>query len=186
MFSGCIQKFPWQRQELPLAHYIPSPIPSLPAAKGPPMDSKRSSSPKAKSIDRASGQKDGFLVSCWGRLKLMKLIPWTKRKTSRPARMGATPAIQHRYSVKPATLIPASLDCKSIADSLSVVQPRPLAPGGFKYDALSYSQNFDEGSWQDQDLEAFQRGFSSRYAAPNLVRPPPPLPPPPLRSLIDE
>jgi len=37
--------------------------------------------------------------------------------------------------------------------------------GGYRYDPLSYAQNFDEG-WDD-DEELSQRGFSARYAAPS-------------------
>ncbi|KAK7352966.1 hypothetical protein VNO80_18398 [Phaseolus coccineus] len=36
--------------------------------------------------------------------------------------------------------------------------------GGFKYDPLSYAQNFDEGVKDDEELH---RGFSARYAAPS-------------------
>ncbi|KAL5714956.1 hypothetical protein ACHQM5_016850 [Ranunculus cassubicifolius] len=36
---------------------------------------------------------------------------------------------------------------------------------GFKYDALSYAQNFDDGCWDDDSNDSNQ-GFSSRYAAP--------------------
>ncbi|QCE15984.1 hypothetical protein DEO72_LG11g2997 [Vigna unguiculata] len=38
--------------------------------------------------------------------------------------------------------------------------------GGFKYDPLSYAQNFDDGLLED-DEESLQRGFSARYAAPS-------------------
>lgn len=40
------------------------------------------------------------------------------------------------------------------------------AVGGFKYDPLSYAQNFDEGLVED-DEESLHRGFSARYAAPS-------------------
>lgn len=39
---------------------------------------------------------------------------------------------------------------------------RPV--GGFKYDPLSYAQNFDEGVVEYDD-ETTRRGFSARYAA---------------------
>ncbi|KAK7351547.1 hypothetical protein VNO77_11089 [Canavalia gladiata] len=38
--------------------------------------------------------------------------------------------------------------------------------GGFRYDPLSYAQNFDEG-WMEDDEESLYRGFSARYAAPS-------------------
>ncbi|MED6130828.1 hypothetical protein PIB30_004245 [Stylosanthes scabra] len=39
--------------------------------------------------------------------------------------------------------------------------------GGFRYDPLSYAQNFDEGCVED-DEESLRRGFSARYAAPSM------------------
>ncbi|KAG6608120.1 hypothetical protein SDJN03_01462, partial [Cucurbita argyrosperma subsp. sororia] len=36
--------------------------------------------------------------------------------------------------------------------------------GGFRYDALSYAQNFDEGL-DDEDEELRCRGFSARYVS---------------------
>lgn len=41
--------------------------------------------------------------------------------------------------------------------------------GSFKYDPLSYAQNFDEGGgWEEEEEgEGSYRGFSSRYAAPH-------------------
>lgn len=41
---------------------------------------------------------------------------------------------------------------------------RPV--GGFKYDPLSYAQNFDEG-WDHDDEISTRAAFSTRYAAPN-------------------
>lgn len=37
----------------------------------------------------------------------------------------------------------------------------------FKYDPLSYAQNFDEGCLDEDDEDSSFRGFSSRYAAPS-------------------
>ncbi|WOL00189.1 hypothetical protein Cni_G08902 [Canna indica] len=47
--------------------------------------------------------------------------------------------------------------------------------GSFKYDPLSYAQNFDEGGQDNDDEEAatYHRVFSSRFAA---LHPPPPPP----------
>lgn len=75
------------------------------------------------------------LFSCWGCLRLK--LPWTTRRRTR------------RYA--------------------SAIRPRGRGnkhdTGGFRYDPLSYAQNFDEGF--DEDNEEFcQRGFSARYAAP--------------------
>ncbi|KAJ7965871.1 Asialoglycoprotein receptor 2 like [Quillaja saponaria] len=41
--------------------------------------------------------------------------------------------------------------------------------GGFRYDPLSYAQNFDEG-WRDNDEDSSTRGFSARYAATSLTK----------------
>ncbi|PON59617.1 hypothetical protein PanWU01x14_158290 [Parasponia andersonii] len=35
----------------------------------------------------------------------------------------------------------------------------------FRYDPLSYAQNFDEG-WDEDDSELSRRGFSARFVAP--------------------
>ncbi|XP_048331143.2 uncharacterized protein LOC125422859 [Ziziphus jujuba] len=51
--------------------------------------------------------------------------------------------------------------CSSTKQRIS----RLKAVGGFKYDPLSYAQNFDEG-FDEDDEEYTQRGFSARYAAP--------------------
>ena len=77
------------------------------------------------------------LLSCWGRLKLK--LPWTKRKIR-------------------------SLG-NSITAAFRAKQPRPV--GGFRYDPLSYAQNFDDGCGDDDTEGALYRGFSSRYAAPS-------------------
>ncbi|EOY15528.1 hypothetical protein QQP08_023551 [Theobroma cacao] len=77
------------------------------------------------------------LLSCWGRLKLK--LPWTKRRIR-------------------------SLG-NSITAAFRAKQPRPV--GGFRYDPLSYAQNFDEGCGDDDIEGSLYRGFSSRYAAPS-------------------
>eukprot|EP01018_Ginkgo_biloba_P030587 Gb_14899 [translate_table: standard] len=41
---------------------------------------------------------------------------------------------------------------------------QPATASKFKYDALSYAQNFDDGCWQDEECS---RSFSSRFACPN-------------------
>lgn len=37
----------------------------------------------------------------------------------------------------------------------------------YRYDPLSYAQNFDDGTWEEDDEESLGRGFSARYAAPS-------------------
>ncbi|CAN6450826.1 unnamed protein product [Victoria cruziana] len=39
-------------------------------------------------------------------------------------------------------------------------------PGSFRYDPLSYSQNFDEGSWEMDEAENQCRGYMARFALP--------------------
>lgn len=101
---------------------------------------------------------DGSFFSCWGRLKVKiawaRVIPIRRSGSSSCSRSQHRPIFSH---------VSSGLDCKSVS-SLAVIQPK--AVGGFKYDAMSYAQNFDEGLWDDDDMEGFRHGFSSRYAAP--------------------
>ncbi|KAK8684031.1 hypothetical protein V6N13_040068 [Hibiscus sabdariffa] len=85
-----------------------------------------------------SSPKEEELLSCCGRFKLR--LPGTRRKLR-------------------------SLGY-SITAAFRAKRTRPV--GGFKYDPLSYAQNFDDGyGYGDDDPEgAVYRGFSSRYAAP--------------------
>ncbi|GMI77356.1 hypothetical protein HRI_001404900 [Hibiscus trionum] len=53
----------------------------------------------------------------------------------------------------------------SIRAAFRAKRPRPV--GGFKYDPLSYAQNFDDGNEDDDPEGAVYRGFSSRFAAPS-------------------
>ncbi|GMI91028.1 hypothetical protein HRI_002772100 [Hibiscus trionum] len=77
------------------------------------------------------------LHSCWGRLKLK--LPCTKRKIKA---LG-----------------------KSITAAFMPKQHRPV--GGFRYDPLSYAQNFDNGYGDDDPQGSLYHGFSYRYAAPS-------------------
>lgn len=89
------------------------------------------------------------LLSCWGRLKLK--LPWRK---------GGTWDTDTRRQQ-------SSFGCNIAATFRNNRRPKPA--GGFRYDPLSYSQNFDEGFWDDDDVESLSRGFSSRYAPPSKV-----------------
>lgn len=40
--------------------------------------------------------------------------------------------------------------------------------GGFRYDPLSYAQNFDQGWDEMNDEDSTKRDFSARYAAPSF------------------
>ncbi|KAF8024724.1 hypothetical protein BT93_F1795 [Corymbia citriodora subsp. variegata] len=119
-------------------------------------DGERTDYKGRSSMDMEAISSKNLLFSCWGRLKLK--LPWLKRG-------GAADRRRQRHKS-----LTANLDCKSIATTLSVAQPKPIGGGGFRYDPLSYSQNFDDGCWH-ADGDAPSRGFSSRYAAP-----PPPTP----------
>lgn len=102
------------------------------------MDITTSSS---SSTDRAGS------LSCWGRLKLK--FPWTKRRV---------------WSDADRTTREESVGCTNIAAIFRARRQKPA--GGFRYDPLSYAQNFDEGCWDDDDEFSSSRRFSSRFAAP--------------------
>lgn len=105
------------------------------------MMERTSASPK-NTDDEATG-----LLSCWGRLKLK--LPWRKPRIWRDTRRRA-----QQRSV-----------CFNIGAAFRAKNPKPA--GGFKYDPLSYAQNFDDGCWDEGDVDSLSRGFSSRYAAPS-------------------
>ncbi|KAL7175807.1 hypothetical protein ACSBR2_029405 [Camellia fascicularis] len=86
------------------------------------------------------------LLSCWGRLKLkLKLnLPLERRRRSQRSQRSTVGW--------------------NLTNIFKSKQPRSA---GFRYDPLSYAQNFDEG-WDEDDEDSLHRGFSSRYAAPSL------------------
>ncbi|KAJ4701503.1 Asialoglycoprotein receptor 2 like [Melia azedarach] len=96
------------------------------------------------SSPRSTDEAAGGLLSCWGRFKLK--LPWTKRRIWRDTRRQTNV-------------------CWNIAAAFRAKNPKPA--GGFKYDPLSYAQNFDEGCWDEGNVDSLSRGFSSRYAAPS-------------------
>ncbi|GFS44103.1 hypothetical protein Acr_00g0088450 [Actinidia rufa] len=84
-------------------------------------------------------------LSCWGRLRLK--LPWAQRVSR-----GTTQR---------------SFGWRKITNTFKTKRQRTPG-GGFKYDPLSYAQNFDPG-WDVEDGEdSLYRGFSSRYAAPSF------------------
>ncbi|KAK9270421.1 hypothetical protein L1049_026000 [Liquidambar formosana] len=85
---------------------------------------------------------DSKLVSCWDRFKLK--LPWRRRKGSNTTR---------KRSVG-----------RNIITAFKTKPPKP--GGGFRYDPLSYSQNFDDGRLDDDDDDSSYRGFSSRIRCP--------------------
>lgn len=91
--------------------------------------------PMEKSAPIKEGEDQIGLFSCWARLRLR--LPWKKRDGR------------------------GSKCCKLT----SVLRARHPRQGGFRYDPLSYAQNFDEGDW-DEESENYSRGFSSRFAVP--------------------
>ncbi|OVA15239.1 hypothetical protein BVC80_5g24 [Macleaya cordata] len=84
--------------------------------------------------------------SCLGCLKLK--LPWSKNRNS-------TTSINRQRSVG------------SNLESVLMFKTKQRKPkGGFRYDPLSYSQNFDNGSNWDEDGEDYShRGFSSRFVS---------------------
>ncbi|GLU16049.1 hypothetical protein SLE2022_324990 [Rubroshorea leprosula] len=85
------------------------------------------------------------LLSCWGRLKLK--LPWRNKRVR-----SNTGGRDTR----------ANMGC-DITSLFTTRQQRPF--GGFRYDPLSYAQNFDDGCYNDDSQDAIRRGFSARYVA---------------------
>ncbi|EXC01178.1 hypothetical protein L484_025556 [Morus notabilis] len=75
------------------------------------------------------------LFSCWGCLKLK--LPWKRSRITR------------RYTTI----------------SRGHVRSKSGTGAGFRYDPLSYAQNFDDGCDAD-DRDLSHRGFSARFVAP--------------------
>lgn len=64
--------------------------------------------------------------------------------------------------------LPWSRSRRTARSRFSIIKQRTSrhkAGGGFRYDPLSYAQNFDVG-FDEDDEDYTQRGFSARYAAP--------------------
>lgn len=116
---------------------------------------------RTSSSSSPTNKDKGGKLSCWGRFKLK--LPWNKGRTdyvsgSNNTRRGNSTSMQH--------------GCNLI-EALTRSGRRQARPaGGFRYDPLSYAQNFDDGSWDDDDFEVgLYRGFSSRLAASSSSRP---------------
>ena len=97
----------------------------------------KNSSPRDNTAEEGS-------LSCWGHLKLK--LPWTRKRIDRRPRS-------------------TNIGC----DIMNILKWRksPKPVGGFRYDPLSYAQNFDQGCWDDDNDDDSYRGFSSRFAAPS-------------------
>lgn len=84
-----------------------------------------------------------MLLSCWGSLKLKFRRTRGRRNTKgRLRRVGW-----------------------KILDAFKPKRPRPFS--SFRYDPLSYSQNFDDSCWAEDCEGYLHRGFSARFAAPS-------------------
>ncbi|WKA09736.1 hypothetical protein VitviT2T_027356 [Vitis vinifera] len=88
-------------------------------------------------------EEEGGLLSCWGNLKLK--FPCNKGRRNTQTR-------HRRVGWK-------------IMEAFKPKRPKPFS--SFRYDPLSYAQNFDDGCW-DEDCEgSSNRGFSARFAVPS-------------------
>ncbi|KAK4390851.1 hypothetical protein Sango_2148400 [Sesamum angolense] len=97
---------------------------------------------KYSSPEKSSGDPEDEMSSCWGRFVLIL----SRKRGPRKSRKAKN-----------------SSSCFSFSKS----GRRAQQFGAFRYSPLSYAQNFDEGhEWEDDDQDAFFRGFSSRYAVP--------------------
>ncbi|EEF35020.1 conserved hypothetical protein [Ricinus communis] len=106
-----------------------------------------------------NGREEEGLLSCWGRLKLK--LPWTKKRISSADGCGGSSSVTTRQRRVAGWNI----------TSLFMRNDRQQRPaGGFRYDPLSYAQNFDEGCWDDYNEDGIYRGFSSRFALPPSSR----------------
>ncbi|GMH14063.1 hypothetical protein Nepgr_015904 [Nepenthes gracilis] len=82
-------------------------------------------------------------LSCGGCLKMK--LPWTKRRDN---------YMKHKTN-----------GC-NITATLCSPTKKPKPRGGFRYDPLSYAQNFDDGGLKDDNGDYYSRGFSSRFVVP--------------------
>ncbi|CAK7347298.1 unnamed protein product [Dovyalis caffra] len=104
---------------------------------------------------RNTKEEEAGSLSCWGRLKYLK-FPWTKRRIS----SNTTTSSRQKSNV----------GC-NITAALMRNNRKPKVPAGgrFRYSPLSYAQNFDDGSWDNDDIheDDVYPGFSSRFAPPS-------------------
>lgn len=92
-----------------------------------------------KSGDEEEEEEKG-LLSCWGNLK--RRFPWRKGRRNSRRRVGRK-------------IIEAFKPKRHKRDFSS-----------FRYDPLSYAQNFDDGCWDEDCEDCSHRGFSARFAVP--------------------
>ena len=98
------------------------------------MDSKKPGEGEEEEEEKRS-------LSCWGNLKLR--FPWRKRRRKSPIRQ------QRRVGWK-------------IMEAFKPKRSKPFS--SFRYDPLSYAQNFDDGCWDEDCEDCSHRGFSARFA----------------------
>lgn len=89
-----------------------------------------------------------LLVSCWDRFKLKFLWRGRSCSSTRKKRVG----------------------CKSCDVTEALSTRRRKSSISFKYDPLSYAQNFDDGYSVDENLDSASRALSSRFPAPFPAR----------------
>ncbi|WCJ35660.1 hypothetical protein M5689_016904 [Euphorbia peplus] len=124
---------------------------------------ERNSSSSTSPRNGEEEEKEGPF-SCWGRLKLK--LPWTKKR-----RIGSSSSSSSNSRANLTTQRRRS--GWKIMRVFDTRKTRAGGGGGFRYDPLSYAQNFDEGLLDDDDEDALFRGFSSRFAPPSSRSLPP-------------
>lgn len=100
-------------------------------------------------MEKSSSTKDPneetVLALCWDWFKLKFLCRGSSCSSTRKRRVG----------------------CKSCDVTEALSTRRRKSSVNFKYDPLSYAQNFDDGCLVDENLDSASRELSSRFAAPS-------------------
>ncbi|GAB4839494.1 hypothetical protein Ancab_029018 [Ancistrocladus abbreviatus] len=113
--------------------------------------------PNSTPYTTARLEEEGSTLSCGACLRMK--IPWMKSNNRRDH------FVRYKNSGGSGSGGGRCGGC-DVTASLCSKPKKPKPRGDFKYDPLSYAQNFDDGVLEDDDGEYYNRGFSSRFAAP--------------------